>query len=298
MVSPIRALLMLLAPLPALVVGVLVMRRSGVNPAIWGLQLAAGLTMMMICAGLRVAPQTTRRSPPWAWAIVGPAALFLLIATLFHPGIEGVRRWISLGPLQLHAAFVALPVLIIVVGRMATRDALRSANWIVLCAVATTAGVLVLQPDGSLASAFALAVAVLLFQRRPAFRSDWVAAGIVVGGAVLALSRADPLDAVPHVEGIVSLAASAGAAWLTAAILALVLLPIPFIANAARRRDWRRESVALAAYFGIVCIASLLQPYPVPVLGFGLSPVLGYFAALGWMILKDPLISPRHAAHP
>ncbi len=275
---------MLLAPIPALVVGVLVMRRSGVNPAIWGQQLAAGLTLIIICIGLRIVTRTASRSWPWAWAIVGSAGLLLLISTLFHPGVDGVRRWVSLGPLQLHAAFVAIPVLIIVISGIARRDLVRGATWIVPCAVATAAGVLVLQPDASQATAFAVAVALVVLQRRPAYRSDWVAVGIVIGCAMLALSRPDPLEAVPHVEGIVSLAANAGAAWLIAAVLALALLPVPFIGDAARRRERGRASLALAAYFAIVCIASLLAPYPVPILGFGLSPILGYFAALGWVI--------------
>ena len=277
----------MLAPLPALIVGVLVMRRSGVNPAIWEQQLAAGLTLTILCIGLRVAWRNTWRSRPWAWAIVGSAALLLLISSLLHPGVEGVHRWVSFGPLQLHAAFVALPVLILVLGGIVRRDMLHSATWILPCALAVAAGVLVLQPDASQASAFAVAVAVVLFQRTPANRTDWIAAGIVIGCAILALSRPDPLDPLPHVEGIVRLAASAGAAWFISAVLALALLPIPFVADAAKHRERGLESVALAAYFGIVCIASLLEPYPVPLLGYGLSPILGYFAALGWIILRD-----------
>ena len=277
----------MLAPLPALIVGVLVMQRSGVNAAIWKQQLAAGLTLIILCTGLRVARRTTWRSRPWVWAIAGSAALLLLISSLLHPGVEGVRRWVWLGPLQLHAAFVALPVLIIVVSESVRRDILRSATWILPCALAIAAGVLMLQPDASQASAFAVAVAAVLFQRTQAYRSYWIAGGIVIACAMLALSRPDTLDAVPHVEGIVSLAASAGAAWFISAVLALVLLPIPFIADAVKRRERGRESVALALYFGIVCIASLLQPYPVPLLGYGLSPMLGYFAALGWIILRD-----------
>ena len=223
------------------------MRRSGGNPAIWGQQLGAGLALMILCAGSSMAPRTTSQSRPWAWAIAGSAALLLLASTLVHPGVEGVRRWVSLGPLQLHAAFVALPVLIIVLGGIRRRDVFRSATWFLPCALAIAAGVLVLQPDASQATAFAVAVTVVLFQRPPAYRSDWVAAGIVIGCAMLAWSRPDPLDAVPHVEGIVRLAASAGAAWLIFAVLALVLLPIPFIADAARGRARLRGSLALAA---------------------------------------------------
>jgi hypothetical protein len=146
---------------------------------------------------------------------------------------------------------------------------------------------LVLQPDASQASAFAVAVAVLLLQRGRAHVSDWVAGGIVVGFALLAWSRTDPLEGVPHVEGIVSLAASLGAGWLIASVLALALLPLPFISEGLRRRELRPEGFSLAAYFGIVCVTPFAGAYPVPVLGYGLSPILGYFAALGWIILRD-----------
>jgi len=278
---------MLLAPLPALGIGVLVMQRSGVNPTIWGQQLASGLVLITLCAGMRVALRPTWRSGSWAWAIVGGAALLLLTATVAHPGVEGVRRWVSLGPLQLHAAFVALPALLIVLCAVVRRESVGSATWLFPCAAGTAAGVLVLQPDASQASAFAVAVAVVLLQRGRAYMSDWAAGGIVVGSALLAWSRPDPLEAVPHVEGIVGLAATLGAEWLIASALALALLPLPFISVAVRRREQRPEGFSLAAYFGIVCVTPFVGPYPVPVLGYGLSPILGYFAALGWIILSD-----------
>jgi cell division protein FtsW (lipid II flippase) len=278
---------MMLAPLPALCIGVLVMQRSGVNPTIWGQQVAAGLVLMTVCAGMRVALRPTSRSRSWAWAIVGGAALLLLTATLAHSGVEGVRRWVSLGPLQLHAAFVALPVLLIVLCAIVKRESVGSATWIFPFVAGIAAGVLVLQPDASQASAFAVATALVLLQRRRAYMSDWAAGGIVVGSAVLAWSRPDPLETVPHVEGIVGLAASLGAGWPIASALALALLPLPFISDALRHREQRAEGISLAAYFGIVCVAPFVGPYPVPILGYGLSPILGYFAALGWIILRD-----------
>lgn len=301
---PIGLLLMLLAPLPALGIGVLVMQRSGVNPAIWGQQLAAGLVLMTLCACMRVASRRTWRPGSSAWAIVGGAALLLLAATLAHPGEDGVRRWVSLGPLQLHAAFVALPALLIVLCAIARRESVGGATWLLPSAAGTAAGMLVLQPDASQASAFAVAVAVFLLQRGRASRSDWAAGGIVLGSALLAWSRTVPLEAVPHVEGIVGLAASLGAGWLITSALALALLPLPFISAASRDRELRPEGFSLAAYFGIVCVAPFVGPYPVPVLGYGLSPILGYFAALGWIVMRDRAAdaeasSPRgpHRAH-
>ena len=285
--STIRVLLMLLAPLPALGIGVLVMQRSGVNPTTWGQQLAAGLVLMTLCAVMRVALRPTWRSRSWAWAIVGGAALLLLSATLVYPGVEGVRRWVSLGPLQLHAAFVALPALLIVLCAIVRRESVGRATWLFPCIAGIAAGVLVLQPDASQASAFAVAVAVVLLQRGRVYMSDWAAGGIVVGCALLAWSRPDPLEAVPHVDGIVGLAASLGAGWTIASALALGLLPLPFLSEASRRREQRPEGFSLAAYFGIVCVAPFVGPFPVPILGYGLSPVLGYFAAFGWIMLRD-----------
>jgi cell division protein FtsW (lipid II flippase) len=287
MTSRTRSLLMLLAPLPAMVVGVLLMRRNGVSSAIWGQQLGAGLTLAVILAFWRIAGRSTAHSRGWMTTIAASVAMLLLISTLFHPGVEGVRRWVSLGPLQLHAAFIALPVLIIALGEIVLHDVWRDSVWVLPGAVAVAAGALVLQPDASQAVAFAIATAIVLLQHRPARSGNRVAIGIVVAGALLALTRPDPLEAVPHVEGIVRLAAAAGALWLIAAVIALVLLPTPFITNAARRGDRRGVSLGVAAYFGIVSIASLLAPYPVPLLGFGLSPILGYFAALAWTVSRE-----------
>jgi hypothetical protein len=40
----------------------------------------------------------------------------------------------------------------------------------------------------------------------------------------------------------------------------------------------------------------LVGPYPVPVLGFGLSPMVGYFGVLGWMVLRSREDQPATGA--
>jgi cell division protein FtsW (lipid II flippase) len=276
-----------LAPLPALAIGVLVMRQAGVSSAIWGQQLAAGLTLMILCAGVGFAPRRPRIFGSWGWAISGVAALLLLVGSLAQPGVEGVRRWVPIGPLHVHAGFVALPVLLVVVGRIMRADRLRPASWLVPVATVIAALVLTLQPDPSQASAFGLAVLVLLFGRRSPTRIEWLAAGAVVLSALAAWTRPDPLAAVPYVEGIVTLAGSLGTGWLVASLLALALLPMPFVVDALRRTPDTRPGIALAIYFAAVSSAPFVGPYPVPVLGFGLSPIIGYFAVLGWVILRN-----------
>jgi cell division protein FtsW (lipid II flippase) len=219
--------------------------------------------------------------------VAAAAALLMLASTLLNPGVDSVRRWISLGPVQLHAGFVALPVLIILASAIARSENSR-ASWIAAASIMIAAAVLVFQPDVSQAIAFATANLVVLVQRRSQSRIDWIAAAVCFGASALALSKPDPLEPVPYVEGIVRLAASSGGAWLGAAIVALMLLPLPFVVDSVKHRD-HHEGLGLAAYFVTVCIAAFVASFPMPILGYGLSPLLGYFVALGWVVRTDAL---------
>ena len=285
---PSSAILSLLAPLPALVVGVLVMQRSGVSSSIWGQQLAVGLILTVACVMMCVQRRTTADRKSQASAVIAAtAALLMLVFTLLNPGVDNVRRWISLGPVQLHAGFVALPVLIILASAIARIENSRT-PWTAGVSIMIAAAVVGFQPDASQAIAFAVAVLVVVVQRRSPPRIDWIAVAVCVGASALALSRPDPLEVVPYVEGIVRLAASSGAAWLAAAVVSLILLPLPFVVHSVNHRN-HHEGLGLAAYFVTVCIAAFVAPFPVPILGFGLSPLIGYYMALGWILRTGAL---------
>jgi cell division protein FtsW (lipid II flippase) len=271
------------------------MQRSGVSSSIWGQQLAVGLILTVACVMICVRRRPTADRTSQAWAVIAAAAALLMLAfTLLNPGVNSVRRWVSLGPVQLHAGFVALPVLIILASAIARSENSR-APWIAGVSIMIAAAVLVFQPDASQAIAFATAVLIVLFQRRLPSRIDWIAAAVCVGASGLTLSRPDSLEAVPYVEGIVRVAASRGAAWLAAAIVALMLLPLPFVVHSMKHPD-HHEGLGLAAYFVTVCIASFVAPFPVPILGYGLSPFLGYLVALGWIVRTDALRSLKTTA--
>ncbi|MEW5931439.1 MAG: hypothetical protein AB1941_28565, partial [Gemmatimonadota bacterium] len=115
------ALLFLLAPVPALLLGVLVMRASGVPASLWAQNAAAWAVGALLCLGART------RTPPargrWADVVVVLTAA-ALAAALLAPGIEGVHRWVKLGPVRLHAAAVLLPLLL---AALATLE--RARGW-------------------------------------------------------------------------------------------------------------------------------------------------------------------------
>ncbi len=249
-------------------------------------QLAAGLLLTIACLSICLGRRPTLNViTPGSTIIAAGAPVVLLVLTLLHRGTDGVHRWVSAGPVQLHAGFVALPVLIILAGTL-RRSSSSRARWIADAGIVIAAATLAFQPDASQAIAFAAAVLIVVLQKSAASRIDWIAVAVCVGCSLLAVSHPDPLKPVPHVEGILHLAASTGLTWLLASIVALMLLPIPFVLNWVKHRD-HHEALGLAVYFVTVCIAALVAPFPVPVLGFGLSPLLGYFVALGWTVRTD-----------
>lgn len=271
-----RSLLLdLLFPLPALAVGILVMRASGVPATAWGQNLVACVVGILLCFIL-ARPRSSRREEA-GLAAVGVVALGCLAATWLDRGVQGVHRWVMLGPVRVHAGALVLPL---VLAALAGLDRAGRRGASTLLAIAT-ALVLVLQPDAAQATAFVAGAAVLLLPRGLAKGRAWIRIVPLLALAGLSWLRSDPLAPVPHVEGIVGLAAELGTGWGAAAAASLLLLPVPFFAG--RGTGDGRAGLALGTYVAVTILASASGNFPVPVLGQGASPIIGYFAAIGFL---------------
>jgi cell division protein FtsW (lipid II flippase) len=223
--------------------------------------------------------------------VLAASALALLAATLLFPSLEGVHRWISLGPVRLNASAVTLPWILLALRMLLSQARLGLA----LGLVAMPQLLHISQPDAGQATAFSAGVLVL-FSTTRSIPKGWSVAGsaIAVTGTALAWGRADPLGAVPHVERILHLAAGLGEPWLLAALVALAGLFLPMVHAVAGLRSTRSEAAAMAvslgAYFGGALAATELGNFPVPVLGAGAGHVLGWYSALG--ILRYSMTPP------
>lgn len=196
-----------------------------------------------------------------------------LLMTLGGGGdLEGVRRWIAVGPLMLHPASILLPLVLWV-------HASRPASWAGAGVLGACALLVAAQPDGATALALLLGLIAIMATRKI------TAAGIVpvvcaLGAAVWSWTRPDDLPAVAWVEQV---AASAGAVSPIAGLLTLVLMlltPLPFLLAAWRAKE-RSPYLALAGVWIGLVGANLAGNYPAPVLGYGASPVLGWMISLG-----------------
>lgn len=282
-----------LVPLLPILIGALVARAHGVSPKAFGTNLAAA------ALGLGLAALLGRRAwNPWGRlpAVLGAAAVALLAATLLFPSLEGVHRWVALGPVRLNASAVTLPWLLLALWVLSS----QARPGFALGLVAITQVLHISQPDAGQATAFAAGALVLFSTARPLARG-WRAAGIALTmmGAAVAWGRADPLIAVPHVERILHLAAGQGVPWLLAALVALGALFLPMWYGVAWLRSTRSEAAALAVclgvYFGGTLAVTELGNFPVPVLGAGAGHVLGWYSALG---ILQALVRPAREGAP
>lgn len=217
-------------------------------------------------------------------ARAGAGAVLLLLALLaapllFGPEVDGVRRWLALGPLRLHVGMLVVPALMVIAAGLPARSAAG--------VVAAASLIAAVQPD--LATALALAsaaAAIAVVAPRDPWR--WLAL-LPAGGATLwCLLHRDALAPVRFVEGLWSDAA-ARAPLLLLAMLAAALLLI-----AAPLLRWREEGGRLgaaaalsASVFGYM-LASAIGAYPVPLFGGGASPIIGFLLAIALLSRHAP----------
>lgn len=254
-----------LAPLPAVALGLWVASRFHVPLGAFAPNVAAA----GVGLALLVAARQARTAEPARWGAVALVAWALIASTLIAPPLDGVHRWLPLGPLRLHVASAIAPALVAALLR-GLADSPRAA----LGLAAASMAVLAAQPDAALATALAAALAPAI-ARSPALAARWRAAGLLAlaVGVAVAWWRPDPLPSIAHVEGIVGLARELGPLPLAAAVIALALLLVPFVRRNA-------TAGALGRFVGALALVGVAANHPVPVMGAGAGPVLGWYLAL------------------
>jgi hypothetical protein len=263
-----------LASLLAITLGAVVMAQAEISGGIW---VRNPIAWLVAGAG---AILLARRVWASGWTLL--AAMIIIALTFLGPAQEGVHRWLGLGPIQLNGAALVLPLAI--VGFERADRMLAAISFVLIFAL------LAWQPDISQLAGFALAAIVLSITR-----FGWPGLGLSVALAATAiavcLSRPDPLEPVAHVEGIFALAwsqspvtAVAMGASLAAAALAPLIIwlahPLGMV-----------TPLALSAYLIVTALAPFFGAYPVPLAGYGLSFVVGW-----WLGIAALCVRPRPTA--
>ncbi|MBT0813102.1 hypothetical protein KIH41_17570 [Litoribacter ruber] len=130
------------------------------------------------------------------------------------------------------------------------------------------------QPDASLVSAFSISGYFLLFRKFKLINLSFLLFSLIMIG--YAWYNLDNLEPVRYVENILALAKEISMGFYVLSIGSLLLLLLPFL---FKRNDL---SVTLAIYYSILLIATIFGHFPVMLMGYGISPIIGYFFGLVW----------------
>lgn len=246
--------------LPAAALGVHAMAASGVSPMLWGQQAAAFVVFALLGLLLRPARRPSVR-------VCCAALLAVLCAPLLFPAVGGVRRWIDLGLLSAHAAMLSLPALLLTAYALPLPHPALFLAAVVLC----------IQPDLSQLAALALGALPVFWQHRQ--RRIWSLAALALFPLLVfsCLKRPAALEPVAYCEGIVPLLGAISPLLAICGVIALTLIPCRFFYGFLREKSARQLSLAL--YYAVTLLFTLTGEYPVPLMGFGLSPIAGYWLA-------------------
>ena len=270
------------------------MRRASATPlALASLAVAAGAAFLWSVGALpgmatrNVAAFAIGLAFGWAAHLLsfrsyGAAILFsigtAILALVLIVGIEvdGVRRWLDLGPAVVQPALILSPLLLAIVASREGR------HWRV--AILIPVLLVAWQPDAASMLALTAGVAALMAGASGLARRGWTGRRLAItGGALsfavlgLAFSGIQTPPPVAFVEGTVGIAALSGA---LAGILHFAAIAL-MIAALLSRTD--PTGLALAAYFTVATLAAVFWAFPMPVAGAGPSHLVGFGIAAGWL---------------
>ena len=207
-------------------------------------------------------------------AAAGPVILALAVAllgtALFGVAADGVRRWVSVGPLGLQVSLILLPIMLVLYARRT--DAIGTAGMIVAAAA------LALQPDRAMAGVLAAGLVALLIARRSLPVGAAAAAAVPAFGWTLL--RPDASPAMPYVDGILYSAFEVHVLAGLAVAIGAFSLTMPALIGRSETEADRAVLFAFGACWAAVVVAAGLGNYPTPLVGYGGSAVLGYLLSV------------------
>lgn len=277
-------------------VGIWLQALAGAPKSAQLLQIVGGvLALVLIWLVPRIAGRIAGPGVRW---VVGLAAVGLLILPLFQPGIEGVHRWFWLGPVAIQPLPLALPLLV----WLAAQEDVANARWTApgpIC-LALAAVALAIQPDQQgLIAILVVSLAMLLpLDRLGGVKAArrWLLAALAFLALVAAAFRPSQLEPVAHVEEVITLALRHGpvtGALAVASVLASIVLIVacawvPTGKSTTGRPGLERIGLMLAVTWASLVAVSISNPFPVPVIGYGVSWVVGWGLTLGLALASRP----------
>ncbi|PPK79666.1 hypothetical protein BXY41_109145 [Lacrimispora xylanisolvens] len=271
---PLRKLITFTLTIPSIAIGVLAMYQNHVPFAIWGQNIGC-LILMSVISYLLITHKSNIAGNRYNQLLL-PAAICALVLPFANQGMEGVHRWISIGAVKLNVAMIVLPMILLELYQVLKIRGLTYAGvsaFIILL-------VLFFQPDASQLTGFAIPVMIMLSLNTRSKKIRFLITGVSVLFIVLSWIRLDHLPPVNYVERILGMVADMGWIWFVSGVISLAILPAPFLLLPPK------NAVSVSRYIGcyyiVILLSTLFGNFPVPLMGYGISPIVGYYLSLTW----------------
>ncbi len=266
--------------LPGVAVGILVMYAHEISAAIY----MQNFVFLIICSAIAMAYMawtSNSRIGEIGTIAMAIASVLFLASSFLSDGVEGVHRWIQIGPVHFNAAFIALPIVLIAINRLLEDGYLKICAVLVLA----TALLLFLQPDASMISAFSVALLPVMCTKRRHKLWNFAVVAILLFLSAVSWRNRDGLQPVSYVEDILVLAAESGWVYLSFCVSALLVMLWPFV-RPNGFQQCRGISISLGLFFLVLILSALFGHFPVPLIGYGISPILGYIISAAYVVKK------------
>lgn len=213
----------LIAALPAVIIGAFAMNAHDIQGSI----LISNFIFLLIgwlisCYVIAKQPKTRKSKNFGIISIILIVALYSL--TFIDPGVDGVHRWLSIGPINLYIASIFAPILIIELWTL-----LKNNNdlWVSVITI-LIAILLILQPDASQLTAFSIPMMIILYRKISNKIISFFTIGALSFLVIISWIFLDSLPPVVYVEDIVGLVMDMGIVWTILGISSLIILPMSF----------------------------------------------------------------------
>lgn len=271
----------------AVLAGAVFLWNVGALPAMPSRNIASYLLGLLLGWGLHHAAQ--RRFG--AEILFGLASAMLAVVLLVGIELEGVKRWLPLGPVHVQPALILAPLLLALAASQEGR------HWRV--AVLVPVALVAAQPDGATSIALAAGIAAMMAAASGRSRRGWSQRRIATAAGAFILATLGLIVAgiptpppVAFVEGTVEIALLSGELAVALHILTGALM----LAALLSRHD--PVGVSLAAYFAVSLLAAIFMAFPMPLAGAGPSHLIGFGIAIGWLAVRDRAIGRTAAFSP
>lgn len=266
-------------PLPATMLGICTMIHFDVPTHIWLLNLT------FICLGTSIALLIVKNSirlNKISPVIVLIVSTSLLLSTFYDNGIMDVHRWINFYSFRINIGLIVSPLLLIQISRI-TKPKLAILFSLIISII------FLLQPDASLVSAFSISTYVLLFKKCKSILIKISFLFFTLFMIGYSWYNLDNLEPVSYVENIHNLTKEISMALYFVSLISLLLLIVPFVYDA--KNDYL--SFSLGINFFVLLLATFFGHFPVMLMGYGISPIIGYYIGLIWKINPNRNLAPK-----